>query len=186
VLTRARSAPEFPEASRARGGGLAGIVAMLKTPATAALSREARRSYDTQRGRKKGEARLMAYSERARAMRACRHVYPDGRRCKAWALWDDPPRLCMAHAGRHHRGPLPTDRVRRDLATKAVPCTCAAYAWPHRPGGGLCRWPEPPLYRCTTPPSTHKPGRWRPPRHMTRRGIHTIQQAQRLGLWRPW
>ena len=30
----------------------------------------------------------MAYSERARALRACRYIHPDGRRCKAWALWD--------------------------------------------------------------------------------------------------
>ena len=41
--------------------------------------------------------------------------------------------------GRHHRGPLPTDRVRRDRATKAVPCTCAAYAWPQRPGADVTR-----------------------------------------------
>jgi hypothetical protein len=26
-------------------------------------------------------------------------------------------------------------------------CRCAAYPWPHRPGGGLCRYPEPPLER---------------------------------------
>src|SRR5436190_19333429 len=26
-------------------------------------------------------------------------------------------------------------------------CRCEAYPWPHRPGGGLCRWPEPPLQR---------------------------------------
>ncbi|MCC7350042.1 MAG: hypothetical protein IT446_05680 [Phycisphaerales bacterium] len=23
-------------------------------------------------------------------------------------------------------------------------CRCHAYPWPHRPGGGLCRWPDPP------------------------------------------
>ena len=26
-------------------------------------------------------------------------------------------------------------------------CRCEAYPWPHRPGGGLCRWPDPPLDR---------------------------------------
>lgn len=124
----------------------------------------------------------MAYSERARAMRACRHIYPDGRRCKAWALWDDPRQLCMAHAGRHHKGPLPAKRVLYDRPANVTPCTCAAYAWPHRPGGGLCRWPDPPLYRCTTPSSTHKPGRLRPPRCLTRLGIHTMNQAARAGL----
>lgn len=24
-------------------------------------------------------------------------------------------------------------------------CTCKAYPWPHRPSGGLCRWPDPPI-----------------------------------------
>ena len=26
-------------------------------------------------------------------------------------------------------------------------CRCEAYPWPHRPGGGLCRWPDPPVER---------------------------------------
>jgi hypothetical protein len=26
-------------------------------------------------------------------------------------------------------------------------CRCEAYPWPHRAGGGLCRWPDPPLER---------------------------------------
>src|SRR5687768_10882057 len=26
-------------------------------------------------------------------------------------------------------------------------CRCEAYPWPHRPGGGLCLWPDPPLAR---------------------------------------
>jgi hypothetical protein len=48
---------------------------------------------------------------------------------------------------------------RRHYPTLAIPCTCAAYAWPHRPGGGLCRWPEPPRYRRTTAAGTHGPDR---------------------------
>jgi hypothetical protein len=28
---------------------------------------------------------------------------------------------------------------------KRATCACAAYPWPHRPRGGLCRWPHPPL-----------------------------------------
>jgi hypothetical protein len=32
---------------------------------------------------------------------------------------------------------------------------CIASAWPHRPGGGLCRWPDLPLYRSTIPAGTH-------------------------------
>lgn len=30
---------------------------------------------------------------------------------------------------------------------KRAKCRCEAYPWPHRPGGGLCRWPEPPQER---------------------------------------
>lgn len=26
-------------------------------------------------------------------------------------------------------------------------CKCGAYPWPHRPGGGLCRYPDPPIER---------------------------------------
>jgi len=136
----------------------------------------------------------MAYSNKAKEMRKCTHVHPDGRRCKAWAVWDDPRRLCNVHAGRHHRGPMRTAEHRRDLRqverftgeellyrhANAPPCRCEAYAWPHRPGGGLCRWPDPPLYKRTTPAGTHKPGRLRPPRFLTRMGIHTMNQAMRL------
>ena len=40
---------------------------------------------------------------------------------------------------------------------KPKTCTCRAYRWPHRPGGGLCRWPDPPLKTCNTPPGTNRP-----------------------------
>jgi hypothetical protein len=30
---------------------------------------------------------------------------------------------------------------------KRSKCRCPAYPWPHRPNGGLCRWPESPLQR---------------------------------------
>ena len=32
---------------------------------------------------------------------------------------------------------------------------------PHRPGGGLCRWPDLPLYRSLTPATTHQSPRFR-------------------------
>ena len=41
--------------------------------------------------------------------------------------------------------------------TKRPTCTCPAYEWPHRPGGGLCRFPDPPLGRCATPAGTNRP-----------------------------
>ena len=87
----------------------------------------------------------MPYSEKARELRRCRHACGgDGRPCRAWAVWGDPHQRCRAHGGRHPSGE-PSER------TRPVLCRCAAYAWPHRPGGGLCRWPDPPLYRRTTP-----------------------------------
>lgn len=69
-------------------------------------------------------------------------------------------------------------------------CVCAAYRWPHRPGGGLCRWPDPPIQRLETPPSTHSTIRFRRPArypakgprvpHLTdaRRIIPTLMQQQ--------
>ena len=136
----------------------------------------------------------MAYSPRAKLKRRCKHVHSDGRACKAWAVWDDARQLCNVHAGRHHRGPMLTPEEREEVweselrtgqkilhrPAKPTPCRCVAYAWPHRPGGGLCRWPDPPAYRWSTPASTHKPGRLRPPRFLTRMGIHTAKQAERL------
>ena len=106
-----------------------------------------------------GEAINMAYSERARELRRCKAIKPNGERCKAWARWGDPRQLCVAHGGGHHTGPLETAR---GIEVKTVPvCHCDAYAWPHRPGGGLCRWPDPPTYVCTIPAGTHPYGRFR-------------------------
>jgi len=86
------------------------------------------------------------YSASAEAARRCTAARKDGLPCRAWALWDDPRQLCLIHAGRGRRGPqLPGDRPQRPTAY--LPCTCAAYHWPHRPGGGLCRWPDAPEQR---------------------------------------
>jgi hypothetical protein len=99
----------------------------------------------------------MAYNPEAVARRRCTAKRKDGKPCRAWALWDDPRQLCMAHAGRHHTGPMPPRWERRadNRRSRHVICSCNAYAWPHRPGGGLCRWPLPPEQRSTIPPSTH-------------------------------
>ena len=99
----------------------------------------------------------MAYNERARALRRCTGTRADGETCRAWAVWDDPRQLCMAHAGWHHRGPMPEREWGLRRPRKRVPnCTCRAYAWPHRPGDGLCNWPDPPEYICTIPAGTHR------------------------------
>jgi hypothetical protein len=88
----------------------------------------------------------MAYSEKAEKRRRCNHVYrPDhkraGEQCRAYAMWDSEDGLCAAHGG-HTRG-----RGRRGAPyrCRTTPkCDCEAYAWPHRPGGGRCNWPDPP------------------------------------------
>jgi hypothetical protein len=100
----------------------------------------------------------MAYSEKAKDLRRCTQVRPDGRRCRGWAVWGDDRRLCRRHGGRHPTKPWPSEK------TTPVKCTCPAYAWPHRPGGGLCRWPDPPLYRRATKAGTHARYRVRVPR----------------------
>ena len=112
----------------------------------------------------------MAYSEKAEALRRCQHVYSDGHarageQCRAYALWDHEDGLCAAHGGRT-RGRDRRVGDRYDCRTTPV-CRCRAYAWPHRPGGGLCRWPDEPLYESETPPGTR--ASW----HVTRKG----------GLW---
>jgi len=95
----------------------------------------------------------MAYSDAAQGRRRCVGVKADGTPCRAWALWDDPWQRCVCHAGRHHRGKQ-TGR-RRSERTRYRPCRCPAYKWPHRPGGGLCCWPDPPKFVLTTPSGTH-------------------------------
>jgi len=43
-------------------------------------------------------------------------------------------------------------RTRRRATDKGRPtCRCPAYPFPHRPGGGLCCWPNPPLERWQSP-----------------------------------
>ncbi len=48
-------------------------------------------------------------------------------------------------AGRQAQAELRAKRKARDKRRRK--CPCEAYPWPHRPGGGLCRYPNPPLER---------------------------------------
>jgi hypothetical protein len=86
----------------------------------------------------------MAYSTKAKALRRCKQFKVNGAPCRAFAAWGDTLGLCGGHGGR------------REGDNK---CRCAAYAWPHRPGGGLCRWPDPPAQSCSTPAGTHSSDR---------------------------
>src|SRR6185369_6529228 len=57
---------------------------------------------------------------------------------------------CAAHGGRR-----PAGWCGPDYRTNFTPCTCRACAWPHRPGGELCRWPGLRAWVCTTLVATH-------------------------------
>jgi hypothetical protein len=109
----------------------------------------------------------MAYSSLAIARRRCTATTRAGRPCRAWALWNDPRQLCLIHAGRAQRGPQ-RGRMWAALGVwqsrphaSYEPCRCPAYQWPHRPGGGRCRWPEEPDAMHPTPAGTHRAGRLR-------------------------
>ena len=109
----------------------------------------------------------MAYTPNAIALRRCQATTRVGARCRCWACWDDPDQLCSTHAGRtaanwerfieRHKAvmaALEAGASHEQLARLAgwggvqhaayPPCRCKAYAWPHRPGGGDCPWPDVP------------------------------------------
>jgi hypothetical protein len=49
---------------------------------------------------------------------------------------------------RHDREVAAWNKARRKARDKKRrKCRCEAYPWPHRPGGGFCRHPDPPLQR---------------------------------------
>lgn len=120
----------------------------------------------------------MAYSEAAIARRRCTARTRAGAPCRAWACWDDPGRRCVVHAGRGHTGPQGPG-LAPSRPTRYTPCRCIAYAWPHRPGSGLCRWPDPPTHRRTTPAGTHRAGsvrlRWRRSRRLAAGGYFAYE-----------
>jgi len=97
----------------------------------------------------------MAYSAAAEGLRRCTATTKRGRLCHAWATWSDASRRCIAHGG---RAPAPAPDHRDPNRARVEPCTCRAYDWPHRPGSGLCRWPEPPTHRLATRAGTHQWG----------------------------
>jgi len=98
----------------------------------------------------------MAYSERAQEVRRCKATRRDGQPCQAWAIWG--AELCSGHT---YKKKGKATGYRRNRRTNAPPCKCIAYAWPHRPGAGVCNWPDLPVWKCTTPAGTHRPLRLR-------------------------
>jgi hypothetical protein len=89
-----------------------------------------------------GRRMPMAYSEKATELRCCVAITRAGARCRAYALWGHPARLCSAHAYPHRRRGTPA--VHKPGRPSPAICRCDAYAFAHRCGGGLCRWPDAP------------------------------------------
>jgi hypothetical protein len=106
----------------------------------------------------------MAYSEKAKSLRRCEAIKPDGERCRNYSRLDS--NVCVIHLypkrkraviGRHE--PILVFIKRKGKAhhvrQRHKTCNCAAYLFPHRAGGGLCRWPDPPIFRLATSAGTH-------------------------------
>ena len=72
-----------------------------------------------------------------------------GRPPKDRAMLGFPPlRDYWRAANRQDREARARQRAKRKASDKGRPtCRCEAYPWPHRPSGGLCRFPDPPLER---------------------------------------
>ena len=88
------------------------------------------------------------YSEKARELRRCQALTKDGERCQGWAVWGDELHRCGRHGGR-----VMEAHIREH--THYTPCRCVAYPFPHRPGSGLCKWPDAPEYRMVMRPGAH-------------------------------
>lgn len=131
------------------------------------------------------------YGYMAASLRRCRGVRRDGSPCRAWAKWNATEQRCAAHSSHPRRTRAGSGNSWPFMPPPAkparyTPCRCIAYAWPHRPASGLCRWPLEPEYRLTTRAGTH---RWPRDRGMFRalgRQMLAYQKAQRRGrLSRP-
>lgn len=77
------------------------------------------------------------YTETAEKMRRCTANRRDGNPCGNFALWTASDQRCRWHTSDEWAG-------KTEAHFTTVTCHCAAYQWPHRPGGGLCKWPDEP------------------------------------------
>ena len=102
------------------------------------------------------------YSRRALEERGCIGIRKNGKPCRAYAVWGDINLRCAAHGGRRT-----TDTGRE----RPPNCSCYAYRWPHRPGGGLCRWPDPPEQSSRTRQGTRSAEgeKWKQDKKLARR-----------------
>jgi hypothetical protein len=89
------------------------------------------------------EARRMLFDERL-----CTAVTKDGAPCRNRAMWESQQQLCQRHS--------PKIETKGQPRSKRPRCNCRAYAFPHRPTTGHCRWPEPPLIVSDKPAGTRQ------------------------------
>ena len=91
------------------------------------------------------------YTDTARALRCCQATKANGQPCRGFALWGGSRCAAHTHTTRRRSGTT----LDLHYPTNYEPCWCVAYAWPHRPAGGLCCWPDVPAYRSTVPAGTN-------------------------------
>src|SRR5262249_54584736 len=106
----------------------------------------------------------MAYSNNAKSLRQCEAIKPNKERCRNYSRLDS--NVCVIHLypKRKRAVIVRHEPIQRFIERKGKAhhvrhrhkvCRCRAYNFPHRAGGGLCRWPE-----CSTSitfPATTKP-----------------------------
>lgn len=73
---------------------------------------------------------------------------------------------------------------------KRASCTCAAYPWPHRLGGGFCRYPDPPAQTFQGKAGKNAPVGMRRRSAIRRRllkryGLHPIRDREKIRRWLP-
>ncbi len=105
------------------------------------------------------------YSRKAKKLRQCKARCKNGKLCQAWAVWGE--KFCKSHRCKPNTSIMINPylvKIQRKPKHKAV-CHCKAYNWPHRPGSGICNWPDPPNQVCTTPEGTHSKGYNRKEKH---------------------
>lgn len=100
-----------------------------------------------------------------------------------------PLRQYWRECNRYDREVAAWQRARRKTRDKKrAKCRCEAYPWPHRPRGGLCRYPDPPLERYQRKPGG-RPYRKRYAGILRRiaraNGLHPIRDRAEIGTLMP-
>lgn len=92
---------------------------------------------------------VMGYNQKARDLRRCSASNKDDSPCRAYSRLDSD--LCRIHltgnGKKSHKGIFAILNKKRNNHRKHQhnTCSCQAYSFKHRAGGGLCNWPDPPV-----------------------------------------